>query len=51
MYQIDLTRFYGIDAARLNHEDLDTVRHAFADAIVDFAASLVDGCGESPLSG
>ncbi|HXC95937.1 MAG TPA: hypothetical protein VNU92_09555 [Edaphobacter sp.] len=39
MPTLDLSRFYGIDPTRLNADDLDFVRHAFADAVVDFAAT------------
>jgi hypothetical protein len=42
VYSIDLARFHGIDPARLSADELNTVRYAFAAAVVDFAATCRD---------
>ncbi len=43
MTHIDLDPFYDLDPARLSPDQLDIVRHAFANAVTDFAA----GCSNN----
>jgi hypothetical protein len=42
MSQIGVTRLYGVDAARLSADDIDTLRHSFAAAVVNVASTCRD---------